>query len=328
MKLYIGIDGGQTSIKCAIGNEEGTVLAIGTGGPATHLIDSESRRKVMQGIREAISEALRLLGLRAGTCVEASFLGFTGISEANSAATKTLSELFQEIIVGRTIAIDHDAQVALAGAIPSLRGIIAIAGTGSMAYGLNESGNRVRAGGWGYLLGDPGSAYEIGRQALAAVAREHDATGPPTDLSWRVMKSFSIHVPSAIRHVVYLDSTPKLRIAALAPVVSEAAQAGDCVAMDIMRIAGIGLGQLVCAVARILGMMDKKFKFSTTGGVFKSGDPLGIPFKDEVLSCFPLAEMVAPRFSPHIGAYLMALRLGGVSVDEELLCRVEQSLRY
>jgi N-acetylglucosamine kinase-like BadF-type ATPase len=326
MRLYIGIDAGQTSTKCVLGDETGNLISAGQGEAVSHWRDAQSRTKVKEVLNQVVLKTVRTAGLQASIGVEAVFLGYTGVSTLGETAARVLAELVGEIIVVRNTSVDHDAQVALAGAIPSMTGIIVIAGTGSLAYGIDERGNRARAGGWGYLIGDPGSGYEIGRQALAAVARYHDGTGPTTDLAARIMRAFSIEDLFAIKQVVYLDPDPKKRVAALAPFVSQAAHAGDQVALEILSAAGKDLGKMICAVARKLNFENGKFLFSVTGGVVNCGDLLRTPFEDEVLSNFPAAERIVPRFPAHCGAYLMALRAGGISVTEGLLNRMEGTL--
>jgi N-acetylglucosamine kinase-like BadF-type ATPase len=149
--------------------------------------------------------------------------------------------------VVQSIFIDHDARTALAGAIPSMTGVIAISGTGSIAFAMNANGASARAGGWGYLLGDPGSAYEIGRHALAAVALAHDGAGPVTTLSSLLLQALNIQDAAEITQVIYRDASPKLRIAGVCPTVAAAAASGDAVALSIFEEAGRGLGSMACA---------------------------------------------------------------------------------
>ena len=183
MRFFLGIDGGQTATKSILADASARVLGVGRGGPAIHLKDGATREHARRVLYEAIHGALGKAGLPDTTEIACAFLGFSGVSGPEAPAAKTYCEVVQEQFAVRSIFIDHDARTALAGAIPSMTGVIAIAGTGSIAFAMNARGASARAGGWGYLLGDPGSAYEIGRQALAAVALAHDGAGPSTMLS-------------------------------------------------------------------------------------------------------------------------------------------------
>jgi N-acetylglucosamine kinase len=225
----------------------------------------------------------------------------------------------------QSIFIDHDAQTALAGAIPSMTGVIAIAGTGSIAFAMNASGASARAGGWGYLLGDPGSAYEIGRQALAAVALTHDGAGPPTMLSSLLLQALNIRDAAEITQVVYRDAFPKLRIASVCPTVAVAAASGDGVALSIFEGAGRGLGSMACAAVRKL-TPPPSLTFSGVGGVFEAGELLWKPYRRFVLSEYPQAQVVTPAFSPLVGALMLAFRKGGVESSQECRERIRDTV--
>jgi N-acetylglucosamine kinase-like BadF-type ATPase len=202
--------------------------------------------------------------------------------------------------------------------------VIAIAGTGSIAFAMNASGANARAGGWGYLLGDPGSAYEIGRQALAAVALAHDGAGPGTLLSSLLLQALNIHDPAEITQVIYRDASPKLRIAGVSSTVAAAAASGDKVATGIFEAAGRGLGRMACAAARKLTPPPSQ-TFSGVGGVFESGELLWNPYRERVLAECPQAQVVAPAYPPLVGALILAFRKGGGETPQAWLDQVRNS---
>ena len=324
MNLFLGIDGGQTGTKSILADASGRVLGIGRGGPAIHLKDGATREHAHRVLYEAIHQALRQAGLPDTTEITSAFLGFSGVSGPEAPAAKTYCEVVQEQFVVQSIFIDHDAQTALAGAIPSMTGVIAIAGTGSIAFAMNASGASARAGGWGYLLGDPGSAYEIGRQALAAVALTHDGAGPPTMLSSLLLQALNIRDAAEITQVVYRDAFPKLRIASVCPTVAVAASSGDGVALNIFEGAGRGLGSMACAAVRKL-TPPPSLTFSGVGGVFEAGELLWKPYRRFVLSEYPQAQVVTPAFSPLVGALMLAFRKGGVEPSQECRERIRDT---
>lgn len=324
MKLFLGIDGGQTATKSILADASGQVLGAGRGGPAIHLKDGATRQHAREALYEAIHEALAQAGFSDATEMEHAFLGFSGVSGPEAPAAKTYCEVVQEQFAVRKISIDHDARTALAGAIPSMSGVIVIAGTGSIAFAMNASGESARAGGWGYLLGDPGSAYEIGRQALAAVALEHDGARPVTRLSSLLLQALDIHDAAEITQAVYRDVSPKLRIASVCSTVAAAAMSGDAVAAKIFEEAGRGLGVMACAAARKL-KVPPSLTFSGVGGVFQSGDLLWRPYREFVLSQHSAARVMAPAFPPLVGAVMLAFRHGEVTVSPELLQRLSRS---
>ena len=325
MKLFLGIDGGQTSTKSILADASGRVLGAGRGGPAIHLKDGATREHARGALYAAIHQALRQAGLVDATEIACAFLGFSGVSGPEASAAKTYCEVVQEQFEVRSIFIDHDARTALAGAIPSMTGVIAIAGTGSIAFAMNAEGASARAGGWGYLLGDPGSAYEIGRQALAAVALAHDCGGPATLLSSLLLQALDIHNATEITQAVYRDASPKLRIAGVCSTVAAAAASGDKMAVSIFEEAGRGLGSMACAAARKL-TPPPSLNFSGVGGVFESGELLWRPYREFVLTEYPQAQVVAPAFPPLVGALILAFQKGGVDTPaQEWLERIRRS---
>lgn len=299
---------------------------MGRGGPAIHLKDEATRQHARRALFQAVHETLTRAGLSDAVEIDSAFLGFTGISEPGTEAARTYCKVAQEQFSIRQIAIDHDARTALAGAIPTMEGVIAIAGTGSIAFGTNAHGESARAGGWGYLLGDPGSAYEIGRQALAAVGEAHDETGPATALTPLVLQALGIPHAGLITRAVYQDPSPKLRIASLSPVVTQAAGQGDIVARSIFEESGRRLGILAGAVARRLRLPELSCSFSATGGVMQAGELIWRPYRESLHAQFPGAQVVAPEFPPVVGALLLALKQGGVLVSEEVLGQTARSI--
>jgi N-acetylglucosamine kinase len=321
MKLFLGIDGGQTATKSILADASGRIIGTGRGGPAIHLKDGATREHAQRVLYEAVHQALRQAGLPDATEIASAFLGFSGVSGPEAPAAKTYCEVVQEQFVVQSIFIDHDAQTALAGAIPSMTGVVAIAGTGSIAFAMNASGASARSGGWGYLLGDPGSAYEIGRRALAAVALAHDGAGPATVLSSLLLQALNIQDAAEITQVVYRDASPKLRIASVCPTVAATAASGDAVALSIFEEAGNGLGSMACAAVRKL-KPPPSLTFSGVGGVFDAGELLWKPYRRFVLTEYPSAQVVTPAFPPLVGALMLALRKGGVESPQECLERI------
>lgn len=160
----------------------------------------------------------------------------------------------------RSVTVTHDARIALHAAAGGAPGVVLVAGTGSVAYGMDAEGREARAGGWGYLLGDEGSAYDLGRRGLAAVLRAHDGTGPPTALRDVLLARLQVQDAEAVLERVYPvpgEAVVPARdarelLAALAGAVLATAQRGDPVAVRIVDEAAAGLAALVVAVGRRL----------------------------------------------------------------------------
>src|SRR5437867_2319445 len=158
MRLFLGVDGGQSSTKALIGDETGRVLGAGSGGPCNHVGAAEGASKLKQAVAECVGKACEQAGLDAAQVrFEAACFGMSGGPEDKEA-------LLGRILRAAKLIVTHDAVIALSGATAGEPGVITIGGTGSIAFGRNESGRVARAGGWGYVFGDEGSAFDIVRQ--------------------------------------------------------------------------------------------------------------------------------------------------------------------
>jgi N-acetylglucosamine kinase-like BadF-type ATPase len=160
-------------------------------------------------------------------------------------------------------------------------GIALIAGTGSNAFGVNQDGRSANVGGWGYLIGDEGSAFDVGREALRAVLRADDGFGAPTTLVEAFAQQLGITQPRDLIRVVYQSQSPRSTIATLAPLVVETARSGDAIAQQILAHAGQELGKIARAVARRLSLPTTTAVVGT-GGMFKAGDLLLDPLRVEL----------------------------------------------
>src|SRR5881275_3592672 len=175
MKYYLGVDGGASKTAALVTDETGKSLGTGIAGPSNHLrvgIETAARN-----IERAVNKAV----VAADVATREIVWAYCGIAGADHPAHR------QEIVDSLNIffprgnfTVDNDARIALTGAIGFGSGVVVIAGTGSVAYGRNESGEEARAGGWGPTLGDEGSAYGIARAGLSAVLRAYDGRGPAT----------------------------------------------------------------------------------------------------------------------------------------------------
>ncbi|MEO8100634.1 MAG: BadF/BadG/BcrA/BcrD ATPase family protein [Acidobacteriota bacterium] len=298
MKLYLGIDGGQSGTTALIGDENGNVLGEGHAGPCNHVGASERRDKFFAAIGDSIAQAAQAAGVAA--VFEAACAGFSGGAEDKDGLTR-------ELVRAQRYLITHDAHIALAGATAGGPGIITIAGTGSIAYGRNAEGQTVRCGGWGYLFGDEGGAFDIVRQALRAVLRHAEGWGQYTGLQAALLQATGAKDPHALMHLFYTSDYPRERIASLARVVDASAQSGDAVAAAILDQAAHALATLTAAVRRQLFRDEDTVQVHYVGGVFSSGPLLS---RFQILSELDgTTRVLPPRHNPAFGALLEARRL-------------------
>jgi N-acetylglucosamine kinase-like BadF-type ATPase len=309
MRLYLGIDGGQSSTTALIGekigDETGRVLGSGRAGPCNHAAAGEGRRKFIAAITDCVHAAANAAGLKDAT-FEAACLGLSGGPDDKEALTK------ETIRAGRYL-ITHDAHIALAGATGGEPGIIVIAGTGSMVFGRNAAGMSARAGGWGYVFGDEGGAFDLVRQALRAVLRNEEGWGPPTALREALLEVSAARDGNQLMHRLYTDEFPRNRVAGWAKLIDHAARAGDAVASDILGSAAQQLATLTAAVRRQLFKQSGGVNVCYSGGVFGSQ-----PLLERFRMLVELEEgnrVSAPLHNAAEGGLLEAYRLDGAKVN-------------
>ncbi|MGE5594248.1 MAG: N-acetylglucosamine kinase [Betaproteobacteria bacterium] len=321
MGLIVAIDAGGTKTDCMVGTERGEVLARAWAGPANLQISGPQGMKAE--ILAAIAKARTQLPA-GDEAFDVVFVGAAGVARPGD--REEVTALLQETGVANKVVVDNDAAIALAGGTLGQPGVVVIAGTGSMAFGVNARGERARAGGWGYILGDEGSAYDIGRQALASVVRASDGRGEPTTLCDAVMQHFKITSPDDLVGLAYRKGLARTDIAGVAVLVAEAARKGDRVARCILRRAGAELGLAAASVVRALGMENEAVLCVTSGGVFGAGELVRRALARELAKTSPASEVVEARFPPVVGAYLLGIQEVGCRITGRVLENIEDSL--
>jgi N-acetylglucosamine kinase-like BadF-type ATPase len=307
MKLYLGIDGGQSGTTALIGDETGRVLGVGRAGPSNHARTGEGRRKFVAAMEDSLRQAAEWAGASGPVMFEAACLGLSGGPEDKEA-------LAREIIRAERYLITDDAHIALAGATGGEPGIIVIAGTGSIVLGRNSAGVSARAGGWGYVFGDEGGAFDLVRQALRAVLRNEEGWGPATSLRRALLDETGARDGHHLMHLLYTDAYPRDRVAGWAQRIDQAARAGDAVAGDILGSAAQALATITAAVRRQLfaPSLDRPREVDVrySGGVFAS-EPLLERFR-MLVELEEGSRIAAPLHTAAEGALLEAYRIGGL----------------
>ncbi len=311
MRMYLGIDGGQSSTTALIGDERGRILGEGRAGPCNHASAGEGRRKFAAAIRDSVGEAATAAGV-SNPGFAAACLGLSGGPDDKEALSK-------EMIRAERFLITHDAHIALAGATGGKPGIIVIAGTGSIAFGRNAEGATARAGGWGYVYGDEGSAFDLVRQGVRAVLRNEEGWGPATGLRSILLEASGARDANQLLHWLYTDEYSRDRVAGWATLIDEAARNGDPVAGEVLAAGAQALATLAAAVRRQLFPSTDAVDVRYSGGVFGS-----VPLLERFRMLVELDEgsrVSAPQHSAVEGALLEAYRMGGTKVPRGLAVR-------
>ncbi|MDR7543415.1 MAG: BadF/BadG/BcrA/BcrD ATPase family protein [Armatimonadota bacterium] len=303
-EFIVGIDGGASKTRAAVLSGSGAVLAVATvqSASAYHREPEEAAGVVVAAAQEALRQADLRPPVRA--------LG-AGLAGADDPAVRArLVAVLRASGLAPHVHVDHDAAAALAGGLCLAPGVVIIAGTGSVAFGVDRDGNRARCGGWGPLLDDEGSGYAIGRAVLRAAMRAHDGRGPATALADAVRARFALRSLDALKQAVRGVGIDE--VAAVAPLAFAAARAGDAAARRILRRAGRDLAMMIGAVARALGWAASAFPLIAVGGVFEAGDLIIAPMTEALRAAGIAAALRPAALSPEIGAALLAARASGL----------------
>ncbi|MCP3914974.1 MAG: ATPase [bacterium] len=310
MKTVLGIDGGGTSTRVAIVTSDGAVLGIGTAGSGNlHDVGPEGLRENVGAAHAAAWSAVGREPERA----DAAFFGMASVVTPSDRATVKSIGQSLELAPAEAMEVDHDLRIALAGGLGGGAGIVFIAGTGSSCFGRNAAGETWMAGGWGSFLSDEGSAFDLGRRGLIACVRAHDGRGSRTVLSDVYRTKLGIAEWRELLYRIDADGLRRAEVAALAPLVTEAAAHGDAVAVDIVQAATDALSEAVETVARKIG--ERAPKIVPSGGLAHSGPAYRAPLERAVLRRIPYAQIVDPTLPPVLGAACLALELVDAAPD-------------
>lgn len=252
-----GVDAGGSKTLAVVVDERGREVGRGLSGSANyHTIGVDQAaahvREALEVAIHAANGSLPLAGL---------WIGIAGVDRADD-CDLWLPRLQP---LAASVRLTNDAELILS-ALPGGVGVGLIAGTGSIAFGRDPSGGIVRAGGWGYLMGDEGSGYDIARQALRAAARAADGRGPETALLEAMMNHWGVESPYDLIGSVY--AAPDVAtLARLASMTLATARAGDPEAQRIVALAADELALAALTVAARLQLAETPMALALGGGL-------------------------------------------------------------
>ena len=315
-EYVLGVDGGGTWTRSIVMRTDGMIEGIGRAGPSNPI--TLGVKESLTNILEAVENACKTSDINN---FQTSVLGLAGASRS-CLGDEMLSRFPAFFGDARIVS---DARSALAGATGCKPGVVVIAGTGSIAYGMNEMGGEARSGGWGWRLGDEGSGYTIGNTAVITALRAHDQSGLDTMLKEMILGRLGLDDVEKVIDWTYDPQREPRHFASLVPLVKEAEKQGDKVAAQIMMDAGSQLGMVTQAVIKRLRLMGD-FPVACSGGVFKQPNRYNLAFEEAVRKVAPRCNFIKPLFSPTVGSAFLALQKLGVEISDELLSNARTSL--
>jgi len=238
------------------------------------------------------------------------YAGVAGASHPGNNA-RVREALSAAVVPGVPVDVGSDMPSALWSGTRGAPGIVLVAGTGATAYGEDGHGRTHRAGGWGYLIGDDGSGYALGREAVRAICRQFDGAGRLTVLWEKLAAAHGLSDPLDIVPLVYGGDRPVFD--RLVSLVLEAWREGDPCAREAVERVVEDQAALIRAVYRGLDFSGGPFTLVLRGGLLKPDCAIR-PLLEAALqkslsdASYRIDGEDAP---PAFGAALLALRLGG-----------------
>jgi N-acetylmuramic acid 6-phosphate etherase len=307
--LVLGIDGGGTTTICLLAERgSGKVFGRGVGGPSN--IQAVGVEAGLRALEEAIQQAFNGAAIERAK-VGAICLGLAGVDRQEG--LDVIHGWANRNSIAETVMVSNDATLLLAAGTPDGWGLAVIAGTGSIAFVKTPDGKLGRCGGWGYLLGDEGSAYMLAVAALRAACRSFDGIGPPTKLVEAFVKRMNLSGAPDLIPAVYRGAWDRSAIAGLAPLILELAEAGDQLAAEIVKTQARDLAMTAVGAVRANDLPATGLPVALAGGVLTNSELYRRHFLDGLRAVGIMPASVQLVTEPAVGAVELAGRAGGGS---------------
>lgn len=306
MPYYAGLDAGGTKTHCLVADETGKVLGFGAAGPGNYEVAGTSAAKTE--IEQALNSALSDAGI-ASSDLTAAGLGVAGADIEDDFAMLE-QEIFNPLLGDLRRDFKNDSAAALRGGTRNPFGVVIACGTGCVCAGRNEAGVFGRVGGHGEEFGDECSGTSIGMDGLRAVFQAREGIIPETAMTERFVDRAKCKDVHDFFYRLYQQEITFESLQPMAPLVFDAALAGDSAACAILMRGGAYLGAMVNAVVRNLGMKDSEFDVVMAGSVFNGSSPKLIDAMTAAIKAeYPRTNMVRSVYEPVVGALLMGMDL-------------------
>ena len=294
--VAVGIDAGASKTRAFAVDRDGSVVGRGAGGGANLLSSPDPAGSIGAALAESLGSATPV----------AIVLSCAG-GDRPQDRERGRAILAQLVGPSTRVDVTGDAIAALYAGNPAGCGVVLISGTGSISFGRNEEGEERRAGGWGHLIGDEGSAVWIGLEGLRAAAHHTDGRGAGTAITGHVIRELGVDTFMATLPLLYGKPHPAPAVLAGARAVARAAAENDAIAVSIVRRGAHALARAASVVAAELALESGPLYLA--GGAFESLPSLERAVRSELLAMLPRASVEPVREEPAMGAARLAMRL-------------------
>lgn len=299
-KYYIVADGGGSKLQAILHDENFKIIRTSRSTGVNQLF--KPVESVIENLRQMISELLR-----------------DDIEEVESMDLCLVCDrrLVESVVSQdkriKYVAYHGEGELALAAALAE-NGAVALSGTGSDVFMFSDGRKLGTVGGWGPLLGDEGSGYDIGLRALKAAIYAYDGRGRDTLLLEMVMEKWKCNALWDVVSVFANNSDARHEVASAALLASRAAKAGDRVAIEIYEHAALEIfGQAKALIEKF--RTEWNGTVVITGGAWKGCSVMLDCFREEMRRAYPESVVLTPVFEPVIGCVVLRCLRDGMSMD-------------
>ncbi len=321
--IRIAIDGGATKTVAALYDDK-NIISIGVSGPSNYR--NIGIYRAIYNIRKAINDALKISAMDEDNILEYIF-AVAGVKDSNK-STEIVKSIVKKISGNKNYKLYNDGEAGYFSRFLNDNGIVIAPGTGMIAYG---KFNNVfeRSSGWGWLIGDEGGGFYIGKMALQEFAQIDDLRDTSeSNLNYRIRENFNIKNSRDLVNIIYKSRINVREIAGLAVIVSDLARKNDIIAKDIILHAAEEAAK--CGLS-----LNRRLKFENViisgyGGVYRSGDFYWNALKENILNEIDNAEFIKPIYGYHAvaGSILLSLYNNDVNINKNDINYIINQIDY
>lgn len=299
MKYCIGVDGGGSKTLAYLSDDQGNLICKHLFGPSNHqIIGRESFKKTINEIIDYFSSETNF------TIYDLKFisLGIAGLDRKSD--KEVLESIFENMSLSCDIILQNDSYTSLAGALNGKDGVILASGTGSVSLGKKES-QYFRVGGWTHVLGDEGSGYSIGLNALKSIMKVYDGRLEKSGLYFELLKEINVSDPRDTISFAYENVHDTKVIAGLTPLVFKYFEEDDSLAVILINKAVDELYHLVNPLIQRLYNDSEKLLFTYSGSILLESEFVKNSLIKKLQEKYHNINPVDPIYDSAIGALII-----------------------
>ncbi len=309
-KVFIGVDGGGTYTAAIAITRNGKVLSRIVGEQSNYYISNMDTART--NLKKTVHQLMEECQIEDYECIS------IGMSSLDYEPTRDFIDSFANgIFPSEKVEMHSDVYMALMGMTLGKPGVMIVSGTGSIGMAVDQMGEVHIVGGWGYLLRDEGSAYDIAMQGIDAALKSFEGIEEPTILEKRVLDFFGVDTHRQLIDIFYNPPVSPSKIAGFGREVIEIASQGDKAAITIVDKAVKALVNYACRLIEKVGSEDSII--GMYGSVLQKNPYISNSFKEQIHAMYPNTRIGFPDLKPETGAVLYAMKKRGYPINEEIL---------